>query len=125
MKSLVHIMGGNIRIVEKPGPGSVFQFTICFQRSVKPERPPYILPSSLLGAEVMLGIPNADCRAVAAHWMNAWGLVVQEVDAWEEILVHMRALNGTLIESKNCSSLVQRRHADSLILDKTSSKRSR
>ncbi|KAG0613955.1 hypothetical protein M758_6G140600 [Ceratodon purpureus] len=115
VKSLVQIMGGNIKIVEKAGPGSVFQFTICFQRSLKPERMPYMPPSSLQGAEIVLGIPNADCRAVAAHWVNTWGLVVHEVETWEEILVHMRALNGIPIDYKDGSTgLIQRHHADSV-----------
>lgn len=115
VKSLVHIMGGNIRIVEKAGPGSVFQFTICFQRSLKPEKVPYVLPSSLQGAEIVLGIPNADCRAVAAHWVKTWGLVAHEVDTWEEILVHMRALNGIPVDMKNgFTGLIQRYHADSV-----------
>ena len=115
VKSLVHIMGGSIKIVEKVGPGSVFQFTICFQRSLKPERMPYMLPSSLQGAEIVLGIPNADCRAVAAHWVKTWGLVAHEVETWEEILIHMRALNGIPIDNKNGStSLTQRHHTDSV-----------
>jgi hypothetical protein len=109
-------MGGDIRIVEKAGPGSVFQFTICFQRSLKPERMPYILPSSLQGAEVVLGIPNADCRAVTAHWVKTWGLVAHEVDAWEEILIKMRALNGIQIDNnKNAfKGSMQKDHADSI-----------
>jgi hypothetical protein len=116
VKSLVHIMGGNIKIVEKAGPGSVFQFTICFQRSLKPEKMPYILPSSLQGAEIVLGIPNADCRAVAAHWVKTWGLVAHEVDTWEEILMHMRALNGISVDMKNGSTgLIQRHHADHFV----------
>nr|PNR59975.1 hypothetical protein PHYPA_002767 [Physcomitrium patens] len=115
VKSLVHIMGGNIRIVEKAGPGSVFQFTICFQRSLKPERMPYILPSSLQGAEVVLGIPNADCRAVAAHWVKTWGLKAHEVGSWEEILIHMRTLNGISANNNDGSKgLTQRHHTDSV-----------
>ncbi|KAG0588710.1 hypothetical protein KC19_2G263600 [Ceratodon purpureus] len=114
VKSLVHIMGGNIRILEKTGPGSVFQFTICFERSSKPERPPYVLPSSLEGAEIILGIPNADCRAVAAHWVKTWGLVAHEVDTWEEIIIKMRALNGIPVDTKTASKgFVQRHHSDS------------
>lgn len=101
VKSLVQIMGGNIKIVEKAGPGSVFQFTICFQRSLKPEKVPFVVPSSLQGAEVILGIPKGDCRAVAAHWVKTWGLLAHEIDTWEELLVHMRSLNGIPAEIKN------------------------
>lgn len=101
VKSLVQIMGGTIKIVEKAGPGSVFQFTICFQRSLKPEKIPFVVPSSLQGAEIILGIPKGDCRAVAAHWVKTWGLVAHEIDTWEELLVHMRNLNGISAEIKN------------------------
>ena len=115
MKSLVHIMGGNIRIVEKAGPGSVFQFTIRFQRSSKPERMPYALPSSLQGAEVILGMLKGDCRSVAAHWVKTWGFVAHEVDTWKEILIKMRALNGISADYKNPSKgLIQRHHAESI-----------
>lgn len=114
VKSLVHIMGGNIRIVEKAGSGSVFQFTICFQRSLKPERLPYMLPSSLQGAEIVLGMPNADCRAVAAHWVKTWGLVAHEVDTWDEILIHMRALIGIPNDKNGSTGLTQRHTTNSV-----------
>uniref|UniRef100_A0A7I4A211 Uncharacterized protein n=1 Tax=Physcomitrium patens TaxID=3218 RepID=A0A7I4A211_PHYPA len=122
VKSLVQIMGGDIRIVEKEGQGSVFQFTICFQRSLKMEKIPFILPSSLEAAEVILGIPNADCRAVAAHWVKTWGLVAHEVQTWKEVLIHMRALNGISVDTDvRTSNLTHRHHVDRvqpLIMDK-------
>lgn len=115
-------MGGDIRIVEKEGQGSVFQFTICFQRSLKMEKIPFILPSSLEAAEVILGIPNADCRAVAAHWVKTWGLVAHEVQTWKEVLIHMRALNGISVDTDvRTSNLTHRHHVDRvqpLIMDK-------
>lgn len=115
VKSLVQIMGGNIRIVEKIGQGSLFQFTIAFQRSLKIERGPFLLPSSLQGAEVVLGIPEADCRSVVARWVKSWGLVAHQCDTWDEILLHMRALNGILADQrKGPSGLTQRYNAESV-----------
>ena len=106
-------MGGNIRILEKAGPGAIFQFTICFQRSLRPERVPYPLPSSLQGAEVVLGIPDADCRGIAAHWVRVRGLVAHQFDTWDQILLHMRALNGISVDhQRRVSSVKQRFNAD-------------
>lgn len=94
MRSLVQLMGGSIRIVEKHGPGAVFQFSICFQRATSCDPIPFSLPSSYQGTEIIVGIPDADCRVVACKWITKLGLNVHQVESWEQILLYMRALNG-------------------------------
>jgi CheY-like chemotaxis protein len=93
VRSLVQLMGGKIRIVEKSGPGSLFQFTVCFDRPLKYETVPFNLSPSFHGAEVVLAIPDGDCRAVAAHWLENQSLTVHQVETWEHILLHLRTLN--------------------------------
>ncbi|CAM6015958.1 unnamed protein product [Sphagnum balticum] len=95
VRSLVQLMGGNIRIVEKSGPGSLFQFTICFDRPLMCDTAPFSLSPSFHGAEVILGIPDSDCRAVGAQWLENQGLTVHQVETWEHILLHLRALNSS------------------------------
>lgn len=94
VRSLVNLMGGHIRIVEKTGVGAVFQFSICFQRATTPEALPYNLPLFYHETEVVIGVPDADTRAVASEWIAKQGLVVHQVETWEQILLHLRALHG-------------------------------
>ncbi|KAG0563103.1 hypothetical protein M758_8G004400 [Ceratodon purpureus] len=94
VRSLVQLMGGSIRIVEKNGPGAVFQFSICFQRATSCEPIPFSLPPSYQGTEIIVGIPDADCRVIACEWITKLGLNVHQVESWEQILLYMRALNG-------------------------------
>lgn len=94
MRSLVQLMGGSIRIVEKNGPGAVFQFSICFQRATSCETIPFSLSPSYQGTEIIVGIPDTDCRVVACEWITKLGLNVHQVESWEQILLYMRALNG-------------------------------
>lgn len=94
VRSLVQLMGGSIRIVEKSGPGAVFQFSICFQRATSCETIPFSLPPSYQGTEIIVGIPDTDCRVVACEWITKLGLNVHQVESWEQILLYMRALNG-------------------------------
>ncbi|CAK9211304.1 unnamed protein product [Sphagnum troendelagicum] len=95
VRSLVQLMGGKIRIVEKSGPGSLFQFTICFDRPLMCDTAPFSLSPSFHGAEVILGIPDSDCRAVGARWLENQGLIVHQVETWEHILLHLRDLNSS------------------------------
>lgn len=94
VRSLVQLMGGSIRIVEKIGVGAVFQFSICFQRATSCETVPFSLPPSYQGTEIIVGIPDTDCRVVACEWITKLGLNVHQVESWEQILLYMRALNG-------------------------------
>ncbi|CAM6040223.1 unnamed protein product [Sphagnum compactum] len=95
VRSLVQLMGGKIRIVEKSGPGSLFQFTICFDRPLMCDTAAFSISPSFHGAEVILGIPDSDCRAVGAQWLENQGLTVCQVETWEHILLHLRALNSS------------------------------
>lgn len=101
-------MGGNIRIVEKNGPGSNFQFSICLQCGMKKDNGPFELPLSYQRAEVVIGLPDKDCRAVAADWVTSRGLNVHQVETWEHILLHLRALNCGSGISSNIGSKVGR-----------------
>ena len=110
VRSLVQLMGGSIRIVEKTGPGAVFQFSICFQRAMTCETIPYSLPPIIEDTEVVLGVPDADSRSVASEWISKQGLRVHQVETWEQILLHLRYLNGSAakvnggVEGKQSSS---------------------
>ncbi|CAM6049744.1 unnamed protein product [Sphagnum compactum] len=103
VRSLVQLMGGKIRIVEKSGPGSLFQFTLCFDCPLKYETVPFQLSPLFHGAEVILGIPDRDCRAGAVHWLENEGFTVHQVETWEHILLHLSAIN--------CSSKHHKRDA--------------
>lgn len=110
VRSLVQLMGGSIRIVEKTGPGAVFQFSICFQRAMTCETIPYSLPPTIEDTEVVLGVPDADSRSVASEWISKQGLRVHQVETWEQILLHLKYLNGSAakvnggVEGKQSSS---------------------
>lgn len=79
--------------MDKSGPGVVFQFSVCFQRAEPGEQIPFSLPPSYQGTEIIVGIPDADTRAVACKWITKVGLNVHEVESWEQILLYMRAVN--------------------------------
>ncbi|CAM6078498.1 unnamed protein product [Sphagnum tenellum] len=117
VRSLVQLMGGKIRIVEKSGPGSLFQFTVCFDRPLKYETVPFNLSPSFHGAEVVLAIPDGDCRAVAAHWLENQSLTVHQVETWEHILLHLRTLNCSCKHHKRdgvevCHDMKKRSNSD-------------
>jgi CheY-like chemotaxis protein len=119
VRSLVQLMGGKIRIVEKSGPGSLFQFTLCFDSPLKYETVPFQLSPLFHGAEVILGIPDGDCRAVAVHWLENEGLTVHQVETWEHILQHLRAINCSSKHHKRdavevCAGTVKQCSSDSI-----------
>jgi len=119
VRSLVQLMGGKIRIVEKSGPGSLFQFTLCFDCPLKYETVPFQLSPLFHGAEVILGIPDRDCRAGAVHWLENEGLTVHQVETWEHILLHLRAINSSSKHHKRdavevCAGTVKQCSSDSI-----------
>jgi CheY-like chemotaxis protein len=119
VRSLVQLMGGKIRIVEKSGPGSLFQFTLCFDSPLQYETVPFQLSPLFHGAEVILGIPDGDCRAVAVHWLENEGLTVHQVETWEHILQHLRAINCSSKHHKRdavevCAGTVKQCSSDSI-----------
>lgn len=92
-RSLVHLMGGAIRIGDKAGTGTLFQFSLCFD-----------LPSAQIEyqaevvkhRQIVLGMPEKDCRDIVAHWLENRGLPVHQASCWEEVLIHLKALPATL-----------------------------
>ncbi|CAM6056402.1 unnamed protein product [Sphagnum tenellum] len=119
VRSLVQLMGGKIRIVEKSGPGSLFQFTLCFDSPSQYETVPFQLSPLFHGAEVILGIPDGDCRAGAVHWLENEGLTVHQVETWEHILLHLRAINCSSKHHKRdavevCAGTVKQCSSDSI-----------
>ncbi|BBN15764.1 protein MpCache3 [Marchantia polymorpha subsp. ruderalis] len=101
VRSLVNLMGGEIHIGDKAGDGTVFRFSLCFdlppdQKSSRRE--------ILKRPDVILGMPDTDCRSVVAKWMEDRRIPVLEVSSWEDVLllidVRRLAPNGWKLDER-------------------------
>ncbi|KAG6552050.1 hypothetical protein Mapa_006356 [Marchantia paleacea] len=84
VRSLVHLMGGEIQIGEKTSDGTVFQFSLCFDLPPDQKSPRREI---LKRPDVILGMPDTDCRSVVAKWMEDRRIPVLEVSSWEDVLL--------------------------------------
>ncbi|KAL2611960.1 hypothetical protein R1flu_023652 [Riccia fluitans] len=123
VRSLVHLMGGEVKIGDKTGDGTVFQFFLRFELPAERKCSRYEV---MKRREIILGMPDKDCRAVVAEWMEHRRLVVQQVGSWEDaslqldIRGHLRS--GRNIHENDIDSKISRLHKEAVVGEELSTK---
>ncbi|GAQ91229.1 histidine kinase [Klebsormidium nitens] len=109
VKTLVDMMGGQIAIVDKTGPGTLFRFHLEFKRDdpttpapvtsslVRQSRPSFSLggpppePRAFARFRVVLGSGRGLSRSLAAAALRRQGAAVVEAASWGEVLDELRS----------------------------------
>jgi len=79
-KQIVELMNGTIAVKSRPGEGSVFSFTACFEKQRMRESQPALSKTDLQGLRVLVVDPNMTNRKVITHQAKAWGMVSEEAE---------------------------------------------
>jgi signal transduction histidine kinase/ligand-binding sensor domain-containing protein/CheY-like chemotaxis protein len=74
-KQLSKLMGGDIRVLSKPGEGSVFHFTVVLEKSQK-KPVNRAAPESLAGKKVLIVDDNSHNLEILAHLLTSIGMEV-------------------------------------------------
>ncbi|GAQ91846.1 hypothetical protein KFL_008670030 [Klebsormidium nitens] len=105
VKTLVEMMGGQIAIVDKSGPGTLFRFHLEFRRDSAPPsepvtprtlarraRPSFLQePRAFARFRVVLASGRALSRSLAAAALRRQGAAVVEAASWGEALDELRS----------------------------------
>ena len=97
-KQLVERMGGEIGIESAPGHGSIFWFTVEFDKQGKPAATAAETAGETAGllsaARVLIVDDHAANRSILRHETNSWGMIVTEAESGERALELLRAGAG-------------------------------
>jgi len=88
-KSLVEMMGGEIRVEGEPGRGSTFIFTAVFERSEKKEKKVLEPSPDLRGMRVLVVDDNATSREILAGMLESFSFEVSLAASGEEGLTEL------------------------------------
>ena len=87
---LVQLMGGDIDVESRVGHGSVFWFTVRFDRQPLDASAHSTPPTRLAGRRVLVVDDNATNRQILRQQLGHWGLRVTAVESGREALVALR-----------------------------------
>jgi CheY-like chemotaxis protein len=91
-RSLVQMMGGDIRVSSQLGHGSTFSFCVHLQNAVNTPVGPLDMPHQLAGQTILVVDDNASCRHVLSQQLSALGLQPATADGAAQAL-HSPQLN--------------------------------
>ena len=89
-RQLVTLMGGVIGVRSKPGKGSTFWFTACFEKQAGEALPPKSDPFSGLNLRVLIVDDNATSRQILRHQLLSWKMERESAAAGVEALELLR-----------------------------------
>jgi two-component system sensor histidine kinase/response regulator len=95
-RQLVTLMGGVIGVRSKPGKGSTFWFTACFEKQAGEALPPKSDPFSCLNLRVLIVDDNPTSRQILRHQLLSWKMERESAaDGVEALkLLHDAATSG-------------------------------
>jgi CheY-like chemotaxis protein len=85
-RSLVQLMGGDVRVSSQPGQGSTFSFYIQLRNRVSAPLIEEGLLPHVMGQAILLVDDNANSRKVLSHQLNALGLYATAADGAAQAL---------------------------------------
>ncbi len=89
--NLVSLMGGRLRAVSREGEGSIFYFTLKFQRAIQSSsKPSRIYGEELKGRRVLVVDDNPYIRKILSAYLKSWGCLVENASTSSEGLVKMK-----------------------------------
>ena len=89
-RRLVQLMGGELDVESRVGLGSVFWFTVHFERQPLDASVPSTPPTRLAGRRVLVVDDNATNRHILRQQLSHWGLRVDTVKSGPEALSALR-----------------------------------
>jgi two-component system sensor histidine kinase/response regulator len=99
-KRLVTLMGGEIGLARRSGPGTTFHFTVPFGRQPSEAPARMTPPASLAGRRVLVVDDNATNRRILREQLGHWGMRVAVADGGAKALAVLRqaAAAGTAFD---------------------------
>jgi signal transduction histidine kinase/CheY-like chemotaxis protein len=85
-RSLVQMMGGDIRVTSQLGQGSTFSFCVTLQYAISLPLNQNQMPTQLAGQTILLVDDNASCRKVLGQQLQALGLHAAAADGAAQAL---------------------------------------
>ena len=85
-RSLVQMMGGDIRVTSQLGQGSTFSFCVILQYAISVPLNQNEMPTQLAGQTILLVDDNASCRKVLGQQLQALGLHAAAADGAAQAL---------------------------------------
>lgn len=85
-RSLVQMMGGDIRVNSQLGQGSTFSFCVNLQKVVNEPLGQHEVPAQLAGQTLLVVDDNASCRKVLSHQLLSIGLHAVALDSAAQAL---------------------------------------
>ena len=90
-KQLLTMMGSELKVESQEGKGSTFYFTIPFEKAVLKEAPKVF--KELRGVKALVIDDNVTNRLILCHYLDSWGLVVEQADHGNLALSMLREKN--------------------------------
>ncbi len=89
-KQLVELMNGRIGVESKPGEGSVFWFTVRFEKQTGTLSQNVEFKEDLRGLRLLVVDDNATNRQVISHQTTFWGMKTDEASSADEAIKKLR-----------------------------------
>ncbi len=89
-KKLATLMGGNIGVESEFGRGSIFWFTVDFEKQPASEKTTVVIPKEIQGTKILVVGDNEISRQVFIEYLCSWGCSFAEAENGEKALFMLK-----------------------------------